>query len=260
MSQPVNSSYNTVGTPIYNYPQSNTVTTSQGQTVSVVPQGDPAAQIYQYPTTSLYEPAKQASGVNIIINNPSGYSAGGVSSVPYPYPYPVNVQQPAANNPGQTTIANTPISDDNSSTQKYNGKTKRITEITDDYIKNLESYLRSDSKEARRMGITQIIKLCEESTDRYDNPAIIALINIALQDPDRSNRIYAMTPLTVGTLNGDDNTIKLLESLATLNKDDPEASTNFKRQQEAEMANEALLAISRKTMEVPDYSAPKAKE
>lgn len=259
MSQPINNQYNTVGTPIYNYPETNTFKTNQGQTVSVVPQGDPNAQIYQYPTTSLYEPAKQASGVNIIINNPSGYSAGGVSSVPYPYPYPVNVQQPTINNPGQTTIANTPISD-NSSTQKYNGKTKRITEITDGYIKNLESYLRSTSTETRRMGINQIIKLCEESTDRYDNPAIIALINIALQDSDRLNRIYAMTPLAVGTLNGDDNTIKLLQNLAKLDDNDQEAKTNIRRQQEAEMANDALLAISRKTIEVPDYSVPKQKE
>lgn len=273
MSQPVNnmySSYNTVGTPIYNYPQINNASVGAQQPAMVSPQVNGNSQVYQYPTSSIYEPARQASGVNIIINNPSGFSSGGVSNVPYPYPcpYPVvqNIQQPPAAsslNPQQAQtnapVANTPISND-TETQKHDGKTKRITEITDDYVRNLESYLKSDSKDTRKLGITQLIRLCEESTDRYDNPALIALENIALQDPDRMNRIYAMTPLVTGTLGGDDNTIKLLQNLASLQKDAPQARTDFKRQQEAEMANEALLAVSRDTKEVPDYSQPKTKE
>lgn len=260
MSQPINSQYYNTGTPLYNYPEANTVATTGGQTVSVVPQENNNAQIYQYPTSSLYEPSKQASGVNIIINNPSGYTQGGAASYPYPYyagPQVVNniPQQPAPvvnnNIDSQQPVANTPISSESTTTQNYNGKTKRITEITDDYIKTIESYLRSDSKDARKMGITQIIKLCDESPSRYDNPALIALINIALQDTDTANRIYAMTPLAAGTLGGDDNTVKLLQNLQSSDK---------KYGQEAEMANEALLSISRKTKEVPDYSVPKSKD
>ncbi|MBQ4122388.1 hypothetical protein IJD44_01500 [bacterium] len=251
MSQPVNSQYYTTGTPIYNYPETNTFATQQGQTVSVAPTVNNNAQIYQYPTASVYDPARQASGVNIIINNPAGYTNGALMPYYPGYPQVINNIPPQAtpvvNNFTQPPVANTPISTEQSNT----GKTKRITQITDDYIKMLESYLRNDSKEARKMGITQLIKLCEEDTSRYNNPALIALLNIALQDVDASNRIYAMTPLCVGTLGGDDNTIKILQGLKSSDK-------NYG--QEAAMANEALLNVARSTQEVPDYSVKKKKE
>ncbi len=269
MSQSVNSQYNTVGTPVYNYPEYSNITTPQGQTVNVVPQNSSNSQIYQYPSASLYEPSKQASGVNIIINNPAGYTQGGASAMPY-YPYYQtpqiinNIPQqapPTVNNnfdAPQSPIANTSIAGEDNA-KKAAGKTKRITDIDDNYIKTLESYLKSNEKEQRRQGITQLIKLCEEATDRYDNPALIALANIALQDPDRANRILAMTPLASGTLNGDDNTRQLLTKLASASPDEI-GTTSVLRQQEAEIANEALLSIARKTQEVPDYSQPKEKE
>lgn len=285
MSQPVNGQFNNyAGTPMYNYAGGEAYSSVPAQPVNPVPQQNGNVPIYQYPTASLYQPAGQASGVNIIINNPSGYSAGGAANgasypypypcpYPYPYPYPTNngnVQPQIINNiPGQPSpvvnvntpeqpvpavnintpeqpAANTPVAP--LTTTSPTGRTKRITQITDEYIKTLEDNLRNPSKTVRQQAIAQIIKLCEETTDRYDNPAIIALINIALQDSDAGNRIYAMTPLTTGSLGGDDNTIKLLTNLTSSDK---------KFGQEAEMANEALIALSRSTIEVPDYSVPK---
>ena len=259
---PVNTSLNnTMGTPVYNYgtaPQ--TLHTTQGQSVSVTPQY--SSQIYSYPTNSLYEPKQAASGVNIIICNPAGYSNGQTGCVPY---YPVipqmpqvinNIpQQPAPvinnNIPESSPVASAPIASTEISSNGDNKpvKTKKITKITDDYIRNLETYLRDSSKETRQAGINQLVKLYEEDDpSRYDDPALTALLNIALQDPDASNRISAMLPLSTGSAHGDENTKLLLEKLASSNK-------MFGA--EAKMARESLLLISRDLKEVPDYSKPR---
>lgn len=257
---------NNVGTPLYNYPESATVVTPQGQSVSVNP--GYTAPIYQYPTSSIYDPNKQtASGVNIIICNPSGYSNGNNCTVPY-YPVIPAVQQqptqiinnipqqpaPVVNNnisaPADTPIANTSIKADTDTDENNKSvKKKRITEITDDYVKNLETYLRSPDKKTRQMGITQLIKIFEEDDmTRYDDPALTALLNIALQDADASNRVYAMIPITTGSAHGDANTKKILEDLANSNK---------LQGKESQTAQEALLMVARDTKEVPDYSKKK---
>lgn len=208
-------------------PQVN-VTTPQGVT-----------PIYQYPTTSLYEPnSKQAtSGVNIYISNPTGY---GMPGYPYNIPNVTAPNQPSQPNQVNVTpngnetgaIPNTPISENTitSTTPK-----KNLVEINDEYVKSVESYLRSPDETIRLSGITELVKRFAEDESRYNHPALIALLNIALQDPSVHNRLQAMTPIAVEQAYGDENTMKILQNLSQ--------STELYGQ-EAKMANEAILKLT----------------
>lgn len=250
---------NQTGTPLYtyasNYPQ-------QQQVVSVAPQPVITAPYYQYPQTSIYnDPTKQAaSGVNIYIYNPSGIGGQSSSSTLNSYSTPpaapapaqpqVNVtpQTPPDNNAvpsqpiAQQPIADTPIS------KPEADKTKRIVQLTDDYIKSLESYLRNPDETIRKTAIKEIIQRFEEDDSRYDDPALTALLNIALQDPVPSNRVFAMSVVAGGKAHGDENTINILNNLTTSDK---------MYGQEAKMASSALIKAAQDTEMVPDYSKDK---
>ena len=199
-----------VGTPLYCY--ANNV--PQQQTVSVAPQSNVTAPYYQYPQTSIYnDPNKQAaSGVNIYIYNPSGIggpSSNSNANVNYgptyqPLPQPVintNVTPTQSEPSSAVAIANTPISQSEPTPQ--NQKTKRIVELTDDYIKSLESYLRSPDETIRKTAIKEIIQRYEEDNTRYEDPALTALLNIALQDPVPNNRLMEALYESEDILNGE---------------------------------------------------------
>ena len=255
MSQiPVNSSYiPPVGTTVYPY---NNLAVAQNPQQGTVPYSAP---IYQYPQASIYGmPAQPMSGVNINIYNPAG--VGGpvsTSNAAATYAIPAqNVQgQPQMYNdikqyqtsPVATApIANTPI---NSNTESENSKkTKDIVQITDDYVKTLESYLRSKDEQIRSVGIKELIERFEEDSSRYEDPALTALLNIALQDTNSQNRLLAMSPIASGSAHGDENTVKLLQVL--------QKSKNMYGQ-EALMANDALLKAAQTKISVPDNSSNK---
>ena len=242
------------GTPLYAYPSS----VPQQQTVSVTPQPGVTAPYYQYPQTSIYnDPNKQAaSGVNIYIYNPAGIggpSSNSNANVNYgptcqPIPQPViNTVAPASDPASAVAIANTPINQTENTDPKEQ-KTKRIVELTDDYIKSLESYLRSPDETVRKTAVKEIIQRYEEDESRYDDPALTALLNIALQDPVPNNRLLAMSVVAGGNAHGDNNTIKILNNLSTSDK---------LYGQEAKMASSALIKAAQETKLVPDYSSDK---
>ena len=245
-----------IGNNSYNIPVNNVNTPSIPQPSVATPQVNVSTPngitpIYQYPTTSIYDPnTKQAtSGVNIIINNPSGmgYSNG---CCPCPYPYaqfnPSIVNNPSfVNNPpvsnqplsqqsivpaSQEPIASAPIDDKN----VENKDKKDLVQITDEYVKSVENYLRSPDENIRQMGITELIKRFEEDSSRFDHPALNALLNIALQDPTPHNRLMAMSPIATESAHGDANTAAILEGLTKSDK---------LRGQEAKMAQESLLKV-----------------
>ncbi len=255
MSQiPTNNTYSVSnGTPLYTYQTSTpkALVTQQGQGVSVS-SNNGNSQIYQYPTTSLYDTNanKQASsGVNIYIYNPSGI--GGPSSnstANASYGYPIPGSQTTVNNTvpqGNTVVANTPITTEQTTKTDEKQKTKKVVELTDDYIKTLENYLRSPDATVRKSGIKELINRYEEDESRYDDPALTALLNIALQDSDTNNRLFAMSPIASGSAHGDENTIKLLQNLQASDK---------LYGQEAKMANDALLNAAQTKVEIPDNS------
>ncbi len=253
--------------PIYNrqngiplYPYGNYKPAEQKTVTVTSPQNN--AAIYQYPQTSIYnDPNKQAaSGVNIYIYNPSAIGApNSTANATYTLPYsqvqpqvqPQQMQDNQAPAAAQSlnakaAVANTPIS--NTVSQQNTGKTKQIVELTDDYIKSLESYLKNQDSSIRQAGITELIKRFEEDDSRYNDPALTALLNIALQDPTPNNRVLAMSVIAGGKATGDKNTKTILDKLQQSDK---------LFGQEAIMANKSLLQSAQHRITVPDNSAPK---
>lgn len=253
---PLGTQQYTTQTPLNYYNNGSVVATNPGQqgTVSVSTPGAPP-QVYQYPTTSIYDPAsKQAtSGVNIYIYNPSaigGPSSNSVANATYGYPTPQPVSSaPVAQIPEtkevaslpNVSIANTAIAPDEKTDEK-DKKTKKVVELTNEYIKTLESYLTSADSNVRKTGIVELIKRYEEDSSRYDDPALSALLNIALQDPKPTNRTLAMGPILSEVAHGDENTIALLQNMQKSEKVYGE---------EAKMATEALLKASQTKVEIP---------
>lgn len=245
---PINTAYNTQ-TPLTYYNNGSTVASNNGQQGTVkVSNSDGTSQIYNYPATSIYDPnSKQAaSGVNIYIYNPSaigGPSSNSIANANYanpqgtsPSPVPAVLNaEPAASTP----IANTPISSEIKPEEKK--ETKKIVELTDDYIKTLENYLKSPDETVRRAGIIDLVKRFEEDSSRYDDAALTALLNIALQDPKADNRLLAMSAIAGENAHGDDNTVALLQMLQKSDK---------LFGQEAKMATEALLKAAQTKTEV----------
>jgi len=262
--QPNTSMYTSqTGTPLYNYGNNQAALPQQQSAVVTTA---PSSSIYQYPQTSIYnDPTKQAaSGVNIYIYNPSAFGAPSSTSTAnanYTLPSPVVAAAPNQApqvNPAQTvnpqqsvSIANTPISNNEEVNTAGTQKTKRIVELTDNYIKTLESYLRSPDESIRKTGVKQLVNRFEEDNTRYEDPALTALLNIALQDPSVNNRMLAMSPICSGSAHGDSNTIEFLKKLETSDK---------MYGQEAVMANNALLKTSESTKLVPDYSPERKKK
>ena len=245
------------GTPIYNYGVNPSyIKTTNGQEVSVQP-SNITYPYYQYPTASLYDTNQKqaASGVNIYIYNPSaigGPTSTSTASANYANATPPQEKAAAFQPLPSQPIANTPISyDNNVNIKAQDGEKKQVVNLTNDYIKTLESYLRSADKNVRKNGITDLIKRFEEDTSRYNNPALTALLNIALQDPDETNRMLAMSPIASGSAHGDKNSAAILQNLQNSDK---------MYGQEAKMASEALLNTSQTTKEVPDNSQKEKKE
>jgi hypothetical protein len=249
-----NNPYNNIqtGTPLYNY---SAQIPAPAQTVSVATPATGQQQVYTYPQSSVYTtPNNQAaSGVNIYIYNPSaigGPTSNSTANATYGLtqgqPQPQPQQQPQAQTPitNESPIAANKITNSNETNNgdiiNVNGKkSTHVVELTDDYIKTLESYLKSPDSKVRQSGIKELIKRYEEDNRRYNDPALTALLNISLLDPDPSNRLMAMSVISSGSAQGDDITKELLKNAEKSDK---------LYGQEAIMANKALLkAVEQRT-------------
>ena len=217
-SQPANNAVNSIpARSIYQYPQKNIYPTN-------------ATTISQQDDAIVLNPSEK-SAVNVYIQNPAGYMAPGY------YNNQHSVVQPA-----QPTVAASSIED------KKPKKMKRIVDITDDYIRSLENYLRNPNKDIRLQGVKELVKRFEEDESRYDDPALNALLNIALQDKSSSIRSLAISLADSGVAKGDDKTLQILKNLTT-------DTSNYGI--DAMGANSALLKMSAKKIEVEDNSPEK---
>ena len=140
-------------------------------------------------------------------------------------------------------------------TQKKTEK-RKIVELTDDYIKNLETYLDSQDKQVRLNAAKEVYARLEEDDSRWDDKALNALINKMLQDPSREIRFIALTALDGRICKGDDYTVGVLQRM--------QANNNDPLNQEAADANSILLKMSgrqvEKEFEVKDKKDKKANE
>ncbi len=167
------------------------------------------------------------SGVNIQIFNPSVTPPGAtpptynVNAPCYPSNYYTNPMGAGAmNGAGQTgnggngsAIGANTGSEKNSETETKDDKKtekKKIVQLTDDYIRNLENYLNSQEKDIRLSAAKEVYSRLEEDTSRKDDKALTALINKMLQDPSEEIRVLAMAALQGRIVTGDDFTVNVL--------------------------------------------------
>lgn len=145
------------------------------------------------------------------------------------------------NNTNTTTTTynntnNTSASDDKKKTEK-----RKIVELTDDYIRNLEAYLDSQDKSVRLNAAKEVYARLEEDDSRKDDKALNALINKMLQDPSQEIRFLALTALDGRIVTGDEYTIGVLQNI--------QKNSNDALNQEAAEASSILLKMSSRQVE-----------
>lgn len=180
------------------------------------------------------------NGLNIIINSPTVAAPG---SNPL-----INTNTNCNGNNGADKNSNATATATASADGKKSKKDRKIVALTDDYIKNLENYLRSPDKELKKFAIKEIAKRFEEDDSRKGNKSLNALLNLALQAKESSIRGTALSLLNAGVAGGNDNTVQLLNLIQQNGRDN-----GF----EAQEAKTALLKMSETVVKVPDNSADK---
>ncbi len=150
---------------------------------------------------------------------------------------------------GNSNITNNNTTIDN--TNKKKTEKRKIVELTDNYIRNLENYLDSQDKQVRLNAAKEVYARLEEDESRFDDKALTALINKMLQDPSREIRFLALTALDGRLCKGDDYTAGVLQKMQTEN-DDP-------LNQEAADASSILLKMSSRQVE-KEFEAKEKKD
>lgn len=184
-----------------------------------------------------------AQGGNAVVNN-------NINSPQNPVEGDKNTAKTLTDSTNKTTSSETSKTEkkeENKKTEK-----RKIVELSDDYIKNLENYLNSQDKEVRMMGAKEVVARLQEDDSRKDDPALTALVNKMLQDPSQQIRFLALSMLDSRTCTGDDYTIGVLKKMQN--------STSGYGQDAAQATN-ILLKMSGKVVEkefeVPESSSKK---
>lgn len=194
------------------------------------------------------------SGVNIQIFNPSVTPPGAMSPVynvnapsyqmgnTQPQSYPANYYTQQLAKPAEEVknITNTTTNTTNNVDNSKKTEKRKIVQLTDDYIRNLENYLNSQDKELRFMGAKEVIARLEEDESRKDDKALNALINKMLQDPYSKVKFLAMAALQSRMATGDNLTVQLLTNIQN-------SSSGYG--QDSLMASDILLKMSGQTVE-----------
>lgn len=188
----------------------------QPQTNQTIPENQQQGQNVSIPNYS---------GVNIQIYNPSVGTPGSNTSYNVNAPtYPMG-NQPyygpeyytgGYNIPKQNCECTPPVqseSDVNKTDNQAKTTKKNIIILTDEYIKNLETYLNSQDKEVRMNAASQVIDRLSEDESRKDDAALNILIDKMLQDPSSQIRTLALSALEGGLANGDAYTVDILKNI-----------------------------------------------
>ena len=180
-----------------------------------------------------------ANGANSNGNNNNGTNTNGVNS------------NGTDNNSANVNDSNAnSINTNNTNTTINNGtkKEKRdIVILTDEYIKNLETYLNSPDKQNRLTAAKEVVARLEEDDSRKDDKALTALINKMIQDPATEIRLLGLSMLNGRKVTGDDYTKQVLEKMQ-------QSKAGYG--QDSIMASNILLKMSgqigQKEFDVPD--------
>ena len=96
-----------------------------------------------------------------------------------------------------------------------NATKKRVTILTDEYIKKLEKMLESEDTELREYAANEVVMRLQENKTRYNDKALNALVNKMLLDPyDHKVRGRALMVLDTNLASGDENTMAVLDKIA----------------------------------------------
>lgn len=161
------------------------------------------------------------SGVNIQIFNPtvaapgstipaSTVNAGNYSTNPcYPSNYYTQNLAKPAEPPAPPPAPVAPAPEE----EKKKTEKRDVVQLTDDYIRNLESYLNSQKKDVRLMGAKEVLARLQEDESRKDDPALNALVNKMLQDPYQPVKLMALAALESRVATGNDTSVSLLQTI-----------------------------------------------
>lgn len=220
---------------------------------------------YQQPPAQNYQVPASTSGVNIQIFNPSVSTPGSapatynVNAPCYPSNYYTgqmgNTNNNGQNNNTSNTNTTTETKTTTETTNKEEKKTekKKIVQLTDEYIMNLENYLNSQDKDVRLSAAHEVFARLDEDESRKDDKALTALVNKMLQDPSDEIRLLALTALESRIVTGDDFTVGVLKNMQ---------SSKGGYGQDAADASKILLLMSGKQVEkeVPVKETKKKEE
>lgn len=220
---------------------------------------------YTVPNTSI--PGAAASGVNIVIYSPSvmpgnasvansyNMAPAGTPVNSYPqnyYTQPQNIYQPNVSNQYPNSQAATPIAAEPvaepAPKDDENKKTREITQLSDEYIKTLENYIKNKNPQIRISGAKELMNRFEEEPSRKNDAALNSLLNVALQDTSKEVRFIALAILDSNWATGDDLTVELLKKMQ---------SSTAVYGEDATFASEVLLKLSGNKVTVPDLRPDK---
>jgi hypothetical protein len=190
------------------------------------------------------------------VNNNINYPAPQYPA--YPYPVPQQIQYPpypayAAYPPAQLPVPQIEAKpEEDKSKINTEMEKKKVVVLTDNYIRSLENYLNNPNRDVRLHAAREIVNRFEEDSSRFDDPALNALLNKMLQDPQGSIRGIALSLVSTGAAQGNNYTAQLLNVM----------KENKSNKEDALQASEALLRMATKTetINVPKQLPPPVKE
>ncbi len=232
----------------YQYPQNNIYPQAQPQSYTTQPAGGSAVNIQIF-NPAVTTPGAQAPTYNV--NAPNNYPNGAGVQNTHAQGCQCPQCQGGNNGTGTTTSTSTAGTNQTSGTSQSSSTTtttntdkktekKKVVQLTDEYIRNLENYLNSQDKEVRLNGAKEVFARLEEDTSRKDDKALTALINKMLQDPSEEIKLLALTALDTRIVTGDDYTKNVLEKMQ---------ATDGGFGQDAIDASKILLQMSGKQIE-----------
>lgn len=207
----------------------------QAVNTTTIPQGASTVQVPNY------------SGVNIQIFNPS-VTAPGATAAPstvnapnygqgIPSCYPPNYYTQNLNQSATQPVQ--PVQEAGKKKEK-----REVVVLTDEYIKNLEDYLKSQKREERLMGAREVMARLQEDPTRKSDPALNSLVNIMLQDPYQPVQYLAMGLLDSKAATGNASSVGILQGMQQHSESaDPQKKLNSVK------ATNILLKMSGDTTE-----------
>ncbi len=151
----------------------------------------------------------------------------------------VKTNENSQNNSSEKVTENNTVTNIQSDNGKKTEK-RKVVALTNDYIKTLENYLNSQDAEVRKMGAHEVVDRLNEDPSRSDDPALTALVNKMLQDPNAGIRAIALSVVESRAILGDDLTVNLLKKMQ-------DSKNGYGL--DAEQATSALLKMAGKTVE-----------